>query len=125
MPRQGPVLEFREQMAERIGIEGLREVLFESGREGPPPVRGSGQRDEKCSRVLSEQAARKLVTVHAGQVDIHQDEIGSNTAENLERLPALVRDTYSVVPVPEQDRDAVCGIAVVVDDQDRERPGGT
>jgi len=62
------------------GVHGLRQVGVEPGLERALPVVGltvSADRDEDHLDISGAEVARDLVTVHPGQPDVDEDDVGA------------------------------------------------
>lgn len=105
-------------------MERLSNVLRESCSDGTPAIGGPCQRHEIRVSVLPQHAPRYFVSVHPGEIDVEEDQIGPQASEELNCLVSLVRHGDAVAPVSEEYRESIRGILIVVHDQDGDRRNG-
>ena len=108
-------------------VEGLEKVAVRLGDACPLERRGirvRGEIDDRDVQNLPD-VLRRLDAVHvAAQVDVHQDEVGTERARTLDRVPAAADRRGDGVPQPLKGRSDVerdCGL--VLDHQDARRAG--
>src|SRR6185503_9379128 len=115
---KGGSLQPREEIAELMGIDGLREVLLEPRGERPLSVGGSGERHENGLVLLRPKTHGELVAVHAGQTDVEQHQIRTMLAEEIERAAGVGGDPDTMIPTLEEGGDSLRGVLLVFHDQD-------
>src|SRR5690554_6639042 len=105
----------REQLAQRLVTDGLHEVGVESSRMRAGTVvvlAPAGHRDDEnvpAPRLRAYRTAR-VVTVHPGEPEVEQDQLGPEGARALDRSDAIGRSANLVAVQAQKRRERFHGV---------------
>src|SRR5438552_5880377 len=112
-----------QQLVERGGVDGLGDVLIESGLAGEAevaifPVTAEGDEQRVAKSKLVAHALRDFVPVHLGHGDVEKHDIRRAEPGTVQGLGPIVRCRDLVPAVAEQFPEGFGGIDIVVNDED-------
>src|SRR5439155_1501447 len=110
-------------------IRGLHQVMVEARVERAalvlvPPVPRQRHEHHVVEAVLRAEPPRELVSVHAREAEVREDEVGPVARRGVERRETVEGGLHRITPQPEHDREALRGVLVVLDDEDAEGGAG-
>ena len=116
-----------QQVAQVRGIDGLGQVMIETRVQRPLPVfvlPPAGQRDQpqRLQPGHLPQVPGHFVAAQVGQAEVEDAGLGPERSRRRDRLLSRVSRADLVALEPEQHRQAVRRIAIVVDDEDAPAP---
>src|SRR6185295_2988707 len=112
-----------DELRELAGVDRFGDVAVAAGGEHPllvafHGVGGEAEDDDAAHRRIFPQQPRQLQAVHAGELDVHQDQPGRELLQHVQRFLGVAGAAHLITLRGEQDLDELQVHRVVVDDQD-------